>query len=1782
MSLWCSSPFEILYNAILDASRERQMDALRALPSGSLLNLLNYPKKSDSSRQAIESSKVTLTDGIEYQLNESFVGDTIKTANILDLDEKITAEVLLYSLNSDVNIGVNPVETAIISWYDRKTFILQILSYYLNTTSDSQLDQPQHYVINLIKENSKFFQDILSSMKSIGIELDEIKKEIERSKVLGEYDIENPQMKNISYRRDVLYKQHQLLGEILHGYFITFTNSISFEEFKSILDHIQTFEPSDIFSLSYFPALMSYVSSLEKIDDVIVDKIHKEFMLNIGNIEKLAEFPFKSIIILSFLTSFIPWCKISNSRSEKYQFQSCVESPMEKVIAIGAFEQFLSICADTSVIEITGEGKPYYNFRGFFQRHIPSYISLRCMDIDEYATNKLKRHLLSSGTQTSSQLEEMKPLYSTIHESKPNSHFIEFVITSLHNFVFDFVSNAAFMLTSLRDQEEDMLLSEENDIEGVAENADLERAYLGMFYLYCKRPGLGASFWANSESSYSNNVLYGFLQWGSKCNSPLIMASYSMLLSALSSDESNSENVFAFLQSTNSDSMQMNGHNGSIRGMRNTSGLLLKYGSVSWSTIYSSLAYYNTQLKNINGSGSNQPNFAVGQKSIDSNVELKAVVAELGEDSVIYLSSLFHILISVSKHSPKARKELLESDDGQLIGLLQVLLVSVSENVIKGAVLNVLSFLIGSDSLYEVSQVTNEVNNKFEKDIREKIWKVLDSWLFQNTLNNSPRDKLAKELTSYPLISGFTNLLSALMSSYPGFDSISDPSSHSFAVSIFNSSFVSLYIEFLITDVFPFIEYSGVDNIVSESEKKNLQLNVLRLISKLLNSFNPLFIETCQASGLKEIDKTIFYNITGGIVGFLQSHPGSATLKSLYQNPVYEAIFRIVNVGVDNLNQFVSNSIELELLQEALSVVELILKRDTFYVNDLVPVLRLKDNQYMDPAAIGSGTSGLRNFYDAFLLNLKVVGNLSLYVSSSHSAIAKTSLDIFRYLSTSKLFDSSVIHGSGNFTSSNRPKMLIMLETIDESQRIRESWIQQYEFVKYDDDDANLSIGIKLSMLEFLVEDLKKSSSPSNGYSTNSSSSISHFLLGFDTKRFDLGSSDVLGFVNSSRSLLRAIVSSLSEAILMLNSSTISHAHVRIAYLSTSILLILSKSKTLGHSVLEWLREHSEQDLIFQFLKNSGFVNTMTNWSGERFNENVCIENDFAAKGDSMSTLIFFVNFRSCIFELLTQILNDALSHGNFKLVTYYVDLLTNCTGYGTDLNKILEFLDVTALQTNVSIAKVDDVFSNFDFRFIMENTKLQTVQHNGSYYDLSIVDQMISLLAKDQSWSVRTSSIDRATLLLYGKEKLKRIILCSLNNDEFNWSFLEYLKSWSLLTQFVANKGFEYQNSSTKSNFILEVFQSVIPRADEYLENNTTYAEILVSMCANLLNVYVTERDNDFKDSKEIITKSTIDARRLFPLFQLCIKGIISSHSTLSLRSDLYILGEKYLEATMINKDIIMSTDILIFMKSVDTKLYEIIFNDSIVGDFQNKIGSLLFLKSFLKCLARSSNQNKSITKENTQNGYDVENGIQISEKFISDIFCTGNYIPALIQQLKTTNDLFTTKARYSISDGEVHFQLVSYKLTIGFLTILAQSRVGAQKLLQSNIFKEIRECEFLNADIDFGWNFNILQFSTSDNMRTRTLVELKDSKKISMYEILILVFQLITTLIITLGPSNEQLAKEVSITEKHFEMLIQSVFKKEILADEMYPSDRIDSGIDVKRIKKLTELFALLSALS
>lgn len=73
--------------------------------------------------------------------------------------------------------------------------------------------------------------------------------------------------------------------------------------------------------------------------------------------------------------------------------------------------------------------------------------------------------------------------------------FEMFLEENIHHFIQTFISDCAFLLTKLKDAEEDSLLSGEDlDLDDIATKADLERFFVSVFYFYSKRPHYVAAF----------------------------------------------------------------------------------------------------------------------------------------------------------------------------------------------------------------------------------------------------------------------------------------------------------------------------------------------------------------------------------------------------------------------------------------------------------------------------------------------------------------------------------------------------------------------------------------------------------------------------------------------------------------------------------------------------------------------------------------------------------------------------------------------------------------------------------------------------------------------------------------------------------------------------------------------------------------------------------------------------------------------------------------------------------------------------------------------------------------------------------------------------------------------------------------------------------------------------------------------------------------------------------------------------------------------------------------
>ncbi|CDK27407.1 unnamed protein product [Kuraishia capsulata CBS 1993] len=1689
MSIWSAAPFSRLYQAI-QTEEQDVIDQLVHELGKDLGQLVIHPNKASKSRSKLESKQVTFSDGLEYELNEEFVLEAIQLAEDLDLDELAAAETLFYATESE-QLGVSTADAARAAFYIRRQYILMIVSYFMNVS------QNQDQIDLILGTSNEFALTILNGFKAVERDVDELKNQIERRRLLA--GIVDPLfMKTISFKREFLFMEHQVLGEILYG--LVCKEKVSKDQFLAFYEYTFQYDPEDLFVISIIPAAFAFCANLAKLSQAEITNLHQKFRKDLENGDSTSSHPVSCTIIMVFLVYYIAWLKKSEPDISDAELDESVIAPMKSTIEYGSMEQFLCLAAETSDISLTLSHKrsPFYDFRALLQQHIPRLIPKRLMDVDEAATKELKRALdhqrLKIGASTLDE-KEVDKIFVSGNEISLSANFVALCSKTFSTLITDFIANAAFLLTQLQDSEEDIIVSSESfSLDAISESADLERFYLAAFYVYSDRPQLASQFWDDKSSSS-----FGFLQWAAQCNSPLISSTFSVLLSALSCSEDNANEVYKFLQTAHSD--------GAFNGSMGVSG---NSSRISWPVILESLAYYNKSLSEV----SVEEDPLTGVYPIDLQPLSGVVTPELGDDSVLFIAGYLQLVFQVSIHSTAARNQLFTGDASRLPKLLGEFLKFQTSLV--GATLTVLGSLVED-----------------ERDNKRFVWNLIEDWIFAPRPDRRPlvnkgsvitKHVYYQCLTNFAEVSGFADLVSCLMSpTRPDPSKPYEPLEYTFDLQIGGDNRkqgVWTYIDFLMTEVFT---HSDPDHI-SETEKISLQIPLLQIMLDSLASFDPDLVFNATACGLPGLD-----NIVDGknFVEFMQSSPAGAVLNYLYTPNVQKVLFKIAGLGIDRVFEGPHHSDKIRLVTLAIKLIDEVLRLERFYIDELLPILK-QDSVYYIPSDVG--THGLDSFYDALALQLPLVAEICLYVGTTHLDLVLPCISILAKISLSQQF--AVPGNSGKYPLINESRLLTMLETVDETLRIRQAFMDQLESPIED----SLSTSVKVELLQFL----------NNNLSTNGMS-VAHFLIGFNTRDGDLGSEDDDGTIKSSRSLLKSLTYVLKSSLSTLKSgSDIIYTPLRISSLILEIILKLLRSPKYGSLVLEVLRDG--ENLFMEIANLEPKVDLHSYWGNRVFEGVLNEKNSFTAHGESIGALIAFIIQRGLMLQFFGMELHSMSLSGSMLITKEYVDALIDTRQFVAGSAKVLEFLDVLEFTFENQLEKRDDLFAQYDFDYVFAKVKLNPdVSGNDLLYDFETVQNMIRLNAIESRASGVITDADYAESIKFFDHE-KASLISFLNNhlclSNFKRQQLQCLHSWVTLIEVIISDG--KLDNITRSNFILEVFQCILPKINDYLELDGNYAEELLSLCVLLLEKYEKDKGTLFTNQQN--TNLSLDADRLYPIFKVCINGIFSSQSTPNMRSDMYILINKYLTHVSENKAV--TTAILVAIRASDKRLLSTICNDSLMGEGSSRVTALLLLENFVKV---SSNLPTSPLVSN----------------FILDTMKRDNYLLLLTQTIRRADSVF--KATEGITLDILLYELTIFKTSAYLLLRIAQSNPGASHLMQCGVFNYLRDAEFLKIDPDLGLKLSIGDGSDSEAAFITFSLDPRGTKgSISFYDVLIPVFQLVSAMMISLGPMNKICQTQIKELLQTYSALVVGIFKRDTIATEQQNQD--------PQLKELTNLFTLL----
>lgn len=1673
---WTAFPFENLYYSIENGSIDLTIfkDLVEDLRN---LNL-NDKQKNTTSRSQLEKGEITLSNGDKYNVSQEFIIAAIKLSDELNVDELIVCELMMSdSIDSNSLQNLNQDDLSLINsgktqYYIRRQYILQIVSYIVNC-----IDKDSVVFQDLIKSNI-LIKNILPAFQVIHNQLSDIKEHVNKAQILDNYNTLFQQ--NVKFKRDFLLKEYDSLSQILYG---LVNNGLfnSKNQVNILVNHMSSLDSDDFFMVYYIPAVFHLFSKLNDIPDTDVTSMHSQFLNDLKD-DAIYANPMKVSVIFIFLTFFISWCKEKpNERATNLDFKTAVDEPMTRAVELGAIEQLLVLAADTSIIEKDKSMDLFYDIRSLLERHIPRFIPKQLIDSSATYNNINTGNTISSNSMTiNSRFTNINPHTNGMVVDPRINHEFQFqnivlsdqaqafYLSSFHIVIQQIIADCAFLLTKIKDAEEDSLLSGEDlDLDDISIKADLERFFLVVSYFYASRPELCSCFWEDKDSN-----AYGFIEWAAKCNDSLMRACFYLMISSLSCGKNNSSHVFHYFGESS---------------------------IVSWTIISQCIGDYIVKIGDLNNSVHQRQ-----QTQESSDVKINTVALELGlnEEAIIFLSSLLTLVGSVSHDVDTEVKDSLST--------------LFTDNLFEFAKLD--TPLVGAC----LKTLGHLVPDSFKS--KSKFWVSLDAMIFKgaslSNTNESYRNAFTSVLTNYTEVLGFLQLLERLFKSSSDnmdrnkiiFGTLEYPTKLGQG---YRKIGIWPYIDYLLNDILS--HSSQIDDKLSRFA---VQLPTLRIIVNAIGSFDYDVILNSIPAGA-DLNKLV---VCEDFFTYVQESSATAVFNYIFTESVYGSIFKIVSVGIDCLSiDLEGGKQQRELMNLAIEVIDKVLQHEETFIEELAPIIKKnqKDSYFLPK---DFGLHGLRSFFDAIFFNLPVIAHLGLYVGLDDFSIAFNSLNIL-----SKL---SVKYSKKGGYSSMGNKFLTVLDSVDESARIKDSFITQIDSPI--DSEDNLTL--KLHIMDFINSNLSYS---------DKTVTESHLLLGFQVTNVLSSGPDLATFISSDVSLLNSLIQLAQAALSTVDPADISYTSMRLASMAFEIILKLCRNPLTSNLTFDYLSTHNFFEAIMELDPKA---NKFTLWNSKTFPNNSAADTMEFIQSESIGAFFCFLNYRNLLIQYLSLFIHRISFMATESQVLTHVNYLISSTLYSARIFSFLDTLNFGNILSEKDQTENLSIFS--DLKLDLEKVIISS-SCGDNIFDFSSVESLMKLYSRvktPDSESVIVTQERKDKIKKYHDEAEKEIIttkkcitnyLCRNKTNELQLSILH---SWVQLAQIIVTDG--KLNSVSRSNFILEIYSAIVPKINDYVEYDVGYSEELVSLAVFLYDIYQ-------KDRFSIDKHKTLDSR-LYNLFKVCIHGITSPLSSVSLRSDFYTLANQYL--VRILKDEAVAKEVVQNLRINSGKFVEVICNDAIYGEGTSKITGILLLDS----LVQIANNNK--------------------ENFILETLTKSAYLLLIIRSLKNA-DVLLHSSSDRISMEDLLYELTAFKATTFFLVHLAQTRVGAQSLIQNKLLQILSECTFLKVDPDLGLNVLLNNSAVSDSEAIALNITLdepvsfgSEHSSLSLFELIIPVFQLMTAVLISVGRDNTQIIYQVKNLLIAFRKLLIGVFKRDALYQGRDVKSKYANAINLEQMVKLT----------
>lgn len=1817
---WSVAIFADCYNAI--KYQGSAFDQLKPALGLDIRAVLTVPPRNDKSRQALtlgaEGKLVTFPNGEEFKINRSFVETVNLLATELDMDELCVAEMLQEASESTFAKGLDLADAGLLAFFLRYEFILNIVGFLIQTRNTTAFfgENASSVVLDLLLAGYTKLYALLRMQNDL----------IDKQKATG--DLNDLQFVcKTKFVRSRVFQLHELVSSLLYLLVDThFAKLGTTAVFLTLLNHINAAVPSDadVFIMHYLPTLLRLVSSLLEMEDAEVEKFHLQFAASVSadiaavadrndtiDFSKSKLRPYLLVVKLFYFINFIPWCKGDSKRTAKYDFQKDILTHVGSLLSYGTFEQLLCYTAESAEATTSAlvEESNIYDFRQLLQTRVPTLKPVQ---------------LIYPGNGDLLQLVQNRPELANIASLcdfsayKVSSHISDDLLAPYyHTFFQTFINHAAIVLTSLRDTEEDFLLSSEsrqseerkpssepgspklqaniaNDTLNFSEitaRADLEKFYLSIFYTYSNRPGLCSAFWADKE----NSNIVGFLSWGLADNtSPLITATFCLLMGSLTfgSDASRFK-IWELLQNS-----------GSTRSKTD-------YSVISVDSIVKSLNYYigalsenfEADLNHQSRMSNSRPDLLVSNL-FAGNKDAKSAPLhiQLSEESVVFIAGFF-LLISLVVRSSAEDLPVCNTIRLTLFAKFHPLLVQYLrfDNLVTSAKLlfadsETLPIVFNEENRTVFLNLILQLLADFaasEKDvsIKAKIWTTLDCWL-SHSLNETDSSNLvtSADTTRYAGISvsqssslstkSDISKLRHLFAAIPIEKGLQMNLTHTSEIVNFVSlmerllkfsgsrkSFFDLpklcypsdlglknrkngyvgvwpYLEFLLREVF-----AKSNRVTDLGSRVALQHSILRIMLASLSEIDWSTVVELTPNILKTLglDREAFaeaINSAGTLVPllfeeFARLHHSLAVVSFLFDDKVTSTLLLIFHTDLQT-------KAHSDLVRLALDVILSVLDTQAVFTRSLLPLLNSRSVEGTNtsntisgfgtnlstalttishkrlPIYYPRGLGALTNadFYEILVFHLSTFASIALLVGNKDEDVVLAALKVLRKVSQSPQFTST---GAGLGKLLQRNRLLNAFESIDESVNIKYVFAQQLELI-------NESLEVKYSILKFLEENLLDSPD----------ATVAHFLLGFTIKANRLELEDD----GNSIVLLRFIVDLLLTSIDLMSevSFTDGYNHrillgpSKLASLCMEVIVKLCKNPISAPATLAYLRPHQ---IFSKTLSSQPKIDETTIWQEFKFDDEARegALNDFFRSEESCETLILYVKYCDSVLRYLSLELHGVSSETTRD---FYIGLLIDGSEFLNGTPRVMSYLDVLNYRSsNFDVAEARKFEVQVDF------SKLFTELAKDNLHKTREPLMLHLIRSRCQMASTRVNGeADRDNYIqevIVETNMLHRFVNKILTLTELKAAQIGTLHLWVQMIQVLST-----HVMSDKRSFILSVLNVVLPKINsEHRDPDVEFTEELVSLVILLFDVYDKEGTH-------------LDLPRLQPLLKTCISGILSPDLTPKLRSGFYVVLSRFFASSW--KSEALTADLLQELRSADRKFLDIVCGDSIHSDGVPRITALVLLEGILHFL------NLGRTSKGTL-----------------DALSRNNAIAHLVKSLRRTDEIL--KFTHTVDVGTLIGELTALKSTLYVLVRIAQSQSGASRLLHHDVFSALTMLALFSIDPELGYEFSVsgtesvVRLAIDDNG-----VSNRQSHVLSFPELMIPVFQLVSAILVLMGPVYKPGWVQARDLMRHFRTFVVAMVRRDAEEENQGTAAKLPPT-DESRLSpsaKLVRTFSLIEAIS